>query len=635
MRSRVAAVAALAALLAASGAGPAPAPAQTAKKKRARPTLAVTSLIVPTGRAVSPDRPFTVRGRVANRGRRAARALLSFTLRTRRSLRGGRAYGVGAGASLRVRRRSSRRFRARLTLPATFPVRAGRRLYLRACVRRRRGAPTRCRTARRAIVFGARAVEAPLPAPPAPPPPAQPVPPSTPAGCGAGARSTGDRLFPQIGNGGYDVEHYDLALAYEPIVDTLSGTATITARATHCLTEYSFDFHGLDVADDGVEVNGGGAAFRQDGDKLVVTPPASIPDGSTFTTKVTYGGMIEPYTDPDGSNEGWVPTPDGAFVVNEPVGAMSWFPNNNVPADKARYDIHVTVPQGSTVFGNGEEVGVEDAGGQQTWHWRHEHPMSTYLVTATNGAFVRSEAQHDGVDYEFGVDPAYGAAVAVAQQRLAVSPDASDFVENTLTVDYPFETSGGVVDVSDVGYALESQTRPMYALLPGESTVVHEIVHQWFGNSVSPAVWSDIWLNEGPATFYEWLFEERENGGATTSAEFDAIYEDPDYDWSVPPAQVPTAADLFHSSVYTRSAATLEFLRQIMGDPIFFELQHKWLTRHAYGNASTADFIALVKNESGEDPAKLDVLFRQWLYTAYVDGEKPDINPDNFDSYSP
>jgi aminopeptidase N len=368
----------------------------------------------------------------------------------------------------------------------------------------------------------------------------------------------------------------------------------------------------------------------QEGEKLIVTPPATIADGATFTTTVTYGGMIQAYTDPDNSQEGWIPTPDGAFVVNEPIGAMSWFPNNNIPSDKARYDVRVTVPKGSTVFGNGVLVEHEEGTTQDTWHWRESNPMSTYLTTATNGVFTRQTEEHDGLTYE------YGAEVPADLATLEPSPAASAFIENTLGVEYPFDTSGGVVDnAPTVGYALESQTRPMYSAAPGEGTVVHEIVHQWFGNSVSPVTWSDIWLNEGPAQFYEWLFDERINGAATTAEQFTAIYDDADYDWSVPPARVPDATELFHPGVYTRSAATLEFLRQIMGDPIFYELNHKWLERNRHGNASTEDFIALVKSESGEDPARLDVLFEQWLFTAYPAGERPAINPGNFDSYSP
>ncbi|MDQ3740256.1 MAG: M1 family metallopeptidase, partial [Actinomycetota bacterium] len=446
-----------------------------------------------------------------------------------------------------------------------------------------------------------------------------------------GARSAGDRLFPSIGNGGYDVGHYDLELDYEPVTDTLLGEATIRATATHNLSEFSLDFHGLTVS--AVQVDGRDALHTRDGDKLIVTPPAGIPAGSAFTTTVAYGGTIVAYTDPDGSHEGWVPTPDGAFVVNEPVGAMSWFPNNNVPTDKALYDVKVTVPPGSTVFGNGRLVSHEG----DTWHWREDRPMATYLTTATNGAFVRQTDETDpAIPHEYGVDPAYGPAAVAIQQDLESSPAMTQFFADTLGSPYPFTSSGGVVDVSDVGYALESQTRPMYALPPGVATIAHEIAHQWFGNSVSPATWSDIWLNEGPAEFYSWLWEERENGGTPTPELFTTHYEDSGFDWSIPPAQPPSAEDLFNTdAMYNRGAMVMEALRQIVGEERFLELCRAWLSEHAYGHASTADFIALFRERGGVDRRQLDKFFREWLYTSYPSNgrSRPAITPENFGTY--
>ena len=113
--------------------------------------------------------------------------------------------------------------------------------------------------------------------------------------------------------------------------------------------------------------------------------------------KVKYSGTPEPITDADTSIEGWIPacyplnppqTCDGAFVVNEPIGAQSWFPSNNYPTDKATFDTLIRVPQGKTALGVGENVGNEDNGdGTVTWHWREDDPTATYLTTATVGDF--------------------------------------------------------------------------------------------------------------------------------------------------------------------------------------------------------------------------------------------------------
>src|SRR5262245_22056877 len=168
-----------------------------------------------------------------------------------------------------------------------------------------------------------------------------------------GSRSLGDPLFPALGNGGYDVQHYGLNINYDPVTNVMTSTATIDAKATQDLSEFSLDFRGLTVTS--VTVGGQAAAnVARDADKLIITPPAAIPNGSSFTTVVAYNGIPDSIQDPDQSFEGWIRTSDGSFVVNEPMGSMSYYPNNNHPLDKATYDFSITVPSTHTALGNGE-----------------------------------------------------------------------------------------------------------------------------------------------------------------------------------------------------------------------------------------------------------------------------------------
>ena len=218
-----------------------------------------------------------------------------------------------------------------------------------------------------------------------------------------GAPGAGDPFFPLAGNGGYDVRNYSLRLDFEPRNNALSARAVITARATQNLSRFDLDLRGLHVG--GVTVDGARASFRRDGQELVITPAAGIRNGRTFVVAVDYDGHPNPILDPDKSKDGWIPTDDGAFVVNEPQGSPSWYPVNDTPKDKATFDYAITVPKGRTAVANGLLVGKRDNGATTTWRWRASDPTAPYLATATNGIFEMRVGSIDGIpEYNF-VDP--------------------------------------------------------------------------------------------------------------------------------------------------------------------------------------------------------------------------------------
>ena len=182
--------------------------------------------------------------------------------------------------------------------------------------------------------------------------------------------------------------------------------------------------------------------------------------------------------------------------------------------------------------------------------------------------------------------------------------------------DYPFATAGGVVDDTDAGFALENQTRPVYSPVFwefgfGDFVVVHEIAHQWYGDHVAVARWQDIWLNEGFASYAEWMWSERE-GFESAQETFDFLYNDIPVDdefWDLRIGD-PGPDHLFDDPVYTRGAMTLQVLRNTIGDRAFFRLLRSWAAGD--GNRTTAAFIARAERISGQ---QLDALFDAWLYT--------------------
>ncbi len=423
-----------------------------------------------------------------------------------------------------------------------------------------------------------------------------------------GADGIGDPYFPKAGNGGYDVGHYALDLDYAPDTGKLDATATITATAAEELSGFNLDYRGPRVRS--VTVDGVKAGFGRAGQELVVTPGAAIASGAQFTVEVVYRGRPGMIIDPDGSKAGWVRTDDGAFVVGEPQGSPTWFPCNDHPIDKASFEFEVTVPKGVEAVANGALLKRRRHGERVTWSYATTEPMATYLATATIGNFRLRSYRFDGIKSLVAVDPREAAAARGPLSR--IKPITRLF--SRLFGPYPFRQTGAIVDhAPQIGYALETQTRPIYAAAPDEVTVAHELAHQWFGDSVSVARWEDIWLNEGFATWAEWRWTE-EAGGLTTKEVFDRLQETEasrDGLWDPPPGAPGGPANLFANSVYIRGGMTVEALRQRVGDEVFYSIVRIWAADHAYGNATTAELVALAETRSGED---LDAFFDRYLY---------------------
>jgi len=421
-----------------------------------------------------------------------------------------------------------------------------------------------------------------------------------------GAPGVGDAYFPLAGNGGYDVTHYDLELAYDPSSALLEGTASITATATQPLTSFDLDLRGLEVGS--VRLEGRPTRFTREGQELVVRSRPRLRTGEAFTVVVTYAGVPEPLVDATDAQYGWIPTDDGAFVANEPDGAPTWYPVSDHPTDKATYTFDVTVPEGTTAVANGELTGQETVAAGTRFTWQVREPMASYLSTVSIGEFdLRRSTTPEGVELIDAID----VDLVGQEEGLARTAEMIGYFSATFGP-YPFTSYGAIVDDADVGYALETQNRPIYSGPPSESTVAHELSHQWYGNSVSPGRWQDIWLNEGFATYSEDLWAEH-SGGRTADEAFAQRYavaaDDLDY-WNPPPGD-PGVDGLFSASVYERGAMTLHVLRETVGDDAFFRILRDWYATYRDGDVTTPDLVALAEQVSGQE---LDALFDAWLY---------------------
>jgi len=414
-------------------------------------------------------------------------------------------------------------------------------------------------------------------------------------------------FFPRSGNRGYDVKHYDVNLGYQPRSGQLTARDAIEARATSGLSRFSLDLDGLKVTSVGVD--GEPAKFTRGKGKVKIVPATPIAKGERFTVELRYQGVPRKVTDPDGSTEGWYRTADGAVAVGEPVGTAAWLACNNAPRDKASFDLQIAVPAGLKAVSNGKLVGRQKVDRRVRFSWSEPAPMASYLALVDIGKGKLVEGHVGKLPTWTLIDPQL-----VKRSRPAIDslPEIVRW-ESHLYGPYPFAAAGSVVDVADLQYALETQSRPIYAFAPDRTTVVHETAHQWFGDSVSLERWPDIWLNEGLATWTQWYFSER-HGGRAAQEVFAELYRIPASKtgfWNPPSGHPGQAKNLFAVSTYVRGAMTLQALRDKIGTQALIRILRTWATEHRDAHGDIEEFIEVAERVSGKH---LQAFFDRWLF---------------------
>lgn len=429
----------------------------------------------------------------------------------------------------------------------------------------------------------------------------------------AGAPGIGDSYYPASGNGGYDVSHYDLRLTYQPATDLLEGTATILATTKQNLSRFNLDL-GLRVSE--VRVNGRVAKFATSGDhELEVTPAVPLEKDKSISVVVRYAG--KPSELKIGGWSAWHRTPDGGVAADEPDSAVWWFPSNDHPLDKATFDVSVLVPDGTQAISNGVLQSQSSKLGWTRFNWRSNKPQATYLATLAVGKFdITTDKTASGLPVLNAYSTELGDNAGAARASVERTAEVAEWLES-LYGPYPFNAIGGYVPNVTTGFALETQTRPYYsprqfANGANVSVVVHELAHQWYGDSVSVGDWKDIWINEGFARYSQWLWSEKEGEG-TAQELADYVYQTRAADdpfWTVKPGD-PGADNQFDIAVYDRGALALQALRDEVGDETFFAILKGWPQEHAYGNAHVSDFVQYAEKVSGKPLAGL---FDTWLF---------------------
>jgi aminopeptidase N len=439
---------------------------------------------------------------------------------------------------------------------------------------------------------------------------ATPIPTTAPV---EGAAGIGDPYYPNLGNGGYDVQHYLIKMDVDPVTNRVTASTTITAGATEFLSSFDLDFHGLTV--DSVTVNGADAEYSRSGDELTVTPSLPLDADRPFTVVVQYHGTPETITSAGLSGIGWSHAANGVINVwGEPDAASTWFPGNNHPRDKATYRFEITVPDPWMVAASGTLKETNPQGAKTTYIWEMEKPLATYLASISidqyepviqegpNGVVIRNYFPKD-------LPNAY-------RSRFDTTPAMIDFFDSYFGP-YPFSEYGVVVASGDglcanTQISLEAQTMSIHCPVDSmmtEDVIAHELAHQWFGDSVSLENWKDIWLKEGFATYASWLWQTQGNAEAMKRI---ASFTSKHYFDSEFSVAEPSPQNLYSNESYNGGALVLYALQQMVGDETFFKILQTYAKQYQYSNAGSDEFIAVAEKVSGKD---LTSFFDTWLFS--------------------
>ena len=422
--------------------------------------------------------------------------------------------------------------------------------------------------------------------------------------------SGADPYAPQSGDVSYDVESYDLVLTYRVRTNRLEGVATIVAVARESLTSFALDLVGLRTTR--VRVDGATARFTAGPRVLRVTAPRPFAAGDRFEIEVAYAGAPSPRRSRWGS-VGWEELTDGALVAGQPIGAPTWFPCNDRPDNRARMRMEVTVDDGYVAAATGVVGPSVRRGGRVTTTFTSDVPTATYLAAVHVGRYRTRTLAGTGA----GVVPAVTVTAppgltAAVDRAFATVPEMLR-VFDRLFGPYPQEACTLVVTADELEIPLEAQGLAVFGmnhLVPAaQRLVAHELAHQWFGNSVGIARWSDIWLNEGFACYAEWLWSEA-SGGAGVQACVAEHYAR----LAAKPRDLrlvdPGPDDMFDDRVYKRGAIALHAVRRLLGDAAFFDLLRAWTAENRHALVTTDDFRRAVERVGGADAV---ALLSRWI----------------------
>jgi aminopeptidase N len=424
------------------------------------------------------------------------------------------------------------------------------------------------------------------------------------------SRAQEDSVYPDVGDPGVDALHYDLQLSWDPRAETLTATETVLLRARRTADHLQLDLaHQLAVGK--VWLDGRRVSFAHPGKDLVVETPVSR--GDRHVLQLTYSGTPEPVVAPtdrgDFETTGWTTTDDGSvWTMQEPYGAYSWYAVNDHPSDKAFYDLTIDAPKSMVGVANGRLESRSTVGDRTVTHWNLPEPAASYLITIAIGHYTETtDTGPHGLPISYWTPSSRPGLV----KGLRYTPEAIAYLERKVGP-YPFPTLGVLVVPSNSAMETQSMvTLGMQRYDLSRDVLVHELAHQWYGDEVTPDDWSDLWMNEGMATYLaeaNWTAEHGPRSRTSILRDWSQVAPALRDQYGPPADYAPRS--FAEGNAYYIPALMWDTIRQRLGDTMFWRLAARWPRSHRYTSQDRTSLAAWWSRQSGQH---LTPLFQRWL----------------------
>lgn len=432
-------------------------------------------------------------------------------------------------------------------------------------------------------------------------------------------RPTRDRWF--------DLEHVKLDLAFDLVKKHIEGSAVTTLRPLRPISKIEFDAVNLKVH--GVTIGGKKAAFECRGDKLVVELGRVAKDGEAVTVSVAYEAnptkglyFIEPTKD-------YPKKPRQVWSQGQQEDSKHWFPCYDAPNDKMTSEVILTVPAGCLGISNGKLVKTSEDRKKKTktFTWRMETPQVTYLLCVCVGEFAEVKDDVGGIPLGYYVAKPQAAMLRPTFQETG---KVIQFFSEKIGYPYPYPKYDQVVIADFMWGGMENTTITTItdrALIPAsfrpyfesDALIAHELAHQWWGDLVTCKNWSQTWLNEGFATYFEAMYTEHDRGADEFRYEMLGnarayMKEDQDkYRRPIVSPKYEDTSDMFDCHSYQKGSLVLHMLRWVLGEDLWWKSMKHYVTKHQRQVVETTDLKVAIEEATG---IHFDWFFNQWVHRA-------------------